>query len=308
MKKLQLLLVLLSFSINGIGQESFKKKYYIQDTIKFKNGDAIFLKKDSVIMFKNMTREEQDSIKKKYEGIDYVEITTEEMINDKKVSISKKVKVDSAFYEKFSKTRADLVTGNGIWGFVKFEEDGKIIINRYLTMDSNSNYTRFPIYYYKLENRQTVKLLFHEGTVSALTLPFKYRRKWKDSNLKEDLSTAINGNIFFGYSVGKTSFFHQEKVGNKSNTWKLTAGLLVGASSVVLDKNNTDLTNHPINGDAKFNKGIASLALGVTLSFNKINLGGFYGSDYLIQNGASDWNYNKKPWIGIAVGYSIINF
>ncbi len=303
MKNLIFILLLL-FGINSSGQESFKKKYSIP--VKF--GENIYLLKDTIVMYNDMNKEEINKIDEIYTGVDFVEINTEEMINGKKISITKNVKFDSIFKSNLSVVRQIKVIDKGIKGFVKFEENGKIIVNRYLKKDSVDNYTKYPIHYYQLQNRQSIKLCFQEVTVTALILPFKYRPKSKNKERKEDFNTAINGNIFIGYSIGKTSFFHREKVGNKSNTWKVTPGLLVGASSVVLDKNNTDLSSTPIIDDSKFTKGLASMALGITYSFNKINFGGFYGYDYVIGDGANSWNYNKKPWYGIAIGYSILNF
>lgn len=295
-----IIIILLLFGIKSFGQESFKKKYSIQ--VQF--GENIHLLKDTIVMYNNMNKKEKEEKEKIYEGIDFIEINTDEMINGKKVTIIKSIKVDSIFKTRLSTIRKIKVTDQKIKGFVKFEDDGKIIINRYLKKDSVGNYTRYPLHYYQLENRQSINLCFQEFTVSALTLPFKYRMKGKNNALKEDFNTAINGNVFIGYSFAKTSFFYQEKVGNKSNTWKITPGLLLGASSVVLDKNNTNLSNSPIIDDSKFTKGLGSIAFGLTFSFNKINFGAFYGSDYA----SSKWNYNKKPWLGIAIGYSILNF
>jgi hypothetical protein len=140
-----------------------------------------------------------------------------------------------------------------------------------------------------------------------LTLPIKYRFKGKDG-LKEDFSASINGNILFGYSIGRTSFFYQEKVGNKSNTLKLTCGLLLGASTVTLNSSNTSKAAVPIVEDVEIVKGLATIGYGVSFSYNKINLGVFSGYDYAIGEEASKWNYNKKPWLGIAVGYLLFNF
>ena len=307
MTKLLLIITLLLFAINIFGQESFKKKYYIQDTIIFKNGEKIYLQKDSIINYVNLTDTEKKELRNEYPLGMSISVTKEVKLGENKVLINNDIVVDDTFYIGLSKTVTINVIDNSIKGFVKFDEDGKLTVNRYLQKDSLGNYTRFSTYYYKLKNRQSIQLCFTEFTVSALTIPIKYRFNGKN-DLSEDFSTVINGNVFVGFSLGKTSFFHQEKVGNKSNTWKFTGGLLFGASTVTLDKSNTTKANLPILDEKKIIKGLGSLGIGATFAFNKINFGAFLGYDYAIGEDSNKWNYNKKPWVGIAIGYSLINF
>lgn len=307
MKKLLLIITVLLFGINSFGQEIYKKKYYIQDTIIFKNGEKIYLQKDTIINYVNLTEAEQNELKHEYPFGKSISITKEIKLGENKVLINKDIIIDETFYQGLSNTTTINVIDNKIVGFVKFEEDGKLFVNRYLKIDSLGNYTRFATNYYKLKNRQTIKLCFSEFSVSALIIPIKYRFKG-ENGLSEDFSTSINGNIFVGYSLGKSSFFHQEKVGNKSNTWKLTGGILLGASTVTLDKSNTTKANEPILDDKKIIKGLGSLGVGIAFAFNKINFGTFLGYDYAIGEDSNKWNYNKKPWLGIAIGYSLLNF
>lgn len=74
-------------------QESFKKKYFISN--KLANG--IKLKKDIIVTFDNENDKEKDEILKKYEGIEYVDVVTEELIDGKKVTVTLHVKIDEAF-------------------------------------------------------------------------------------------------------------------------------------------------------------------------------------------------------------------
>lgn len=306
MNKILLAIVLSLFGINSYGQETFKKKYYIPNTILFKNDKPIHLQKDSLISYENLTDSEKNEFRNDYKNLKYITKTEEVIINNKKSIITKDVVIDSIFYRSLSKSVTKNVMDNNIRGFVKFEEDGKLYVNRYLRRDALGNHTRFGSYYYKLQNRQTVQLYFNEISVSAIIIPIKYRFKG-ENDLSEDFSTSVNGNIFVGYTIGKTNFFHQEKVGNKSNTSKFTAGLLFGASSVILDKNNTSKANFPILDDKKITKGLANLGFGMIYTFNKINFGVFYGYDYAIGDESEKWNYNKKPWLGVAIGYSLLN-
>jgi hypothetical protein len=191
-------------------------------------------------------------------------------------------------------------------GYIKFEEN-KVWVNPNLGAD----YTDEGIYYYKLSNRQTLKFSFDEWTVSALTLPLKYRFKGsRDGNpFSEDFTTAINLNAFIGRTLfGQASYHYRDKVGSITTTKKIMYGVILGASTVTLDKNNTSASSSPSTGDTKITKGLATAGFGLTGSINKINIGLFGGVDFSIGDDASRWNYNRRPWIGLAIGYSLFPF
>lgn len=174
----------------------------------------------------------------------------------------------------------------------------KLIVNPYLVCGESST-----IYFYELENRKNIKLTTKSISVNAVTIPLKYRFKGKNG-LGEEFSTGVNGNLFVGYSIGKTNFMYLEEVGTKENTWNITFGALFGVSSVKLNKTNTNLSLEAITDDSEITKGLGSLAFGMTASYNK-NGGLFFGADYAVGQKADIWNHNKKPWLGIGFGYKI---
>lgn len=139
-----------------------------------------------------------------------------------------------------------------------------------------------------------------------MTVPLKYRFRDKPKNITEEFSVSANANLFLGFSMGKTSFHYREKVDNLSNTWKFTFGGFFGASSVKLNASNTSASSSPLTSEQT--KGAATLGLGIGFTFNKINIGSFLGIDYAFGDDANKWNYNKKPWLGVAIGYSLFNF
>lgn len=287
------------------GQESFKKKYVIPGWIKFAKNDIVFLVKDTLYNFKNLPDSLKDKIRQDYKSGQNVTVAKELTIGAEKRTVVQQIIVDEDFYNSISQSIPKIVdtTKTPFKGFVKFE-DNKVIVNPYLRKE-NGKFSERDIYYFKMKNRQTIRLSFTEFTVSTLTIPIKYR--FKSGEIPEDFSTAFNANFFLGYSWGTSSFFHQEKVDNKSNTQKLTAGLLLGASVTEINASNTKHAKEPLIGDVKYNKGLASIGLGATYSLNKINVGMFYGWDYAIGESSEKWNYNKKPWLGVAVGYSLFN-
>lgn len=307
MKKFLLFISFIVITGQSWCQESFKKKYFIPHQIKMNGGQYIMLKKDTLTKYKDLSLAEQNAIKEKFaSGEKTVSITKEEIVDGKKVTITQNVAVNENFYQTLSKNKTENATTNFDQAFVKFTED-KVIINPYLEIDKDGNYKRIGIYYYQLRNRQSITLDFKEWTVSALIIPIKYRFKGKEG-LQEEFSTAFNGNIILGHSWGSTSFLYQDKVDNKSNTWKFTLSALFGASTVTLNNSNTSKAPIPIEEDKEIIKGLGTLGAGGTFVYNKINIGIFYGYDYAIGSDASKWNYNKKPWLGLAIGYSLLNF
>lgn len=308
MKEITFLILFTIGTTSCFAQESFKKYYYTPQTITFKNGDKLELTKEIEIKYENMTQAQKDSIIAKYPLGSEISYNVERTINSEKVNASEKIKISEDFYKKLAIKKTEKVKSNdNIKAFVKFSES-KLIVNPYLKLKSDGTFEKREIYQYILKNRQTVKLSFAEYTVSALTIPLKYRFKDHDENLKEDFSSAINLNLFVGKAWGKTSFHYREKLDNVTNTWKFTVGLLFGASTVTLNSKNTSLATIPLPADTEVIKGLGSIGVGTTYAFNKINIGAFYGYDYAIGDDADKWNYNKKPWLGIAIGYSLFNF
>jgi hypothetical protein len=200
-------------------------------------------------------------------------------------------------------------------GYVKFVED-KIWVNPLLTSDFEDE----GVFYYKLSNRQTLRFRFREWSASAFTLPLKFRFGGTKSftgttgtdstkTFSEDFTTAINLNLFIGHTLfGRASYHYREKVDNITTTERIMFGALIGASTVTLDKNNTSAARRPLTGDTKIVKGLLTAGVGLTYSINKLNAGLFGGVDWSIGSSASLWNYNRRPWVGLAVGYSLFPF
>jgi hypothetical protein len=304
MKNLIYLFVFLSLGTLS-AQETFKKLYHVPSKIKMNYGDVVELKKETKVMFDKMTAEEQQKIKDKYPLNSEYEVEREEIIDGNKVIVHDKIKIDDEFYKKqFIKKNIPVEFKGEKKSFVKLV-DNKLFVNPYFTV-KDDEVTNREIYSYELANRQTIKLRFKEFNVSGLLIPIKYRFKENAKDIPEEFTVSANANLFFGFSMGKTSFHYREKVDNVSNTWKFTFGAFVGATSIKLNSTNTSSSSAPLTSE--ITKGAASTGVGMCFSFNKINFGGFYGYDYAFGDDTEKWNYNKKPWLGIAVGYSLFNF
>lgn len=171
------------------------------------------------------------------------------------------------------------------------------------------------ILYYKMSNRRYIRLPFQEISISGITIPLKYRLKNKDKTaivdgesifLQEEFSTGININAFVGYTFGWTTFLYRKHVGNREIVNKITLGGLLGTSTVELNSSNTNLAgDDALNETIK--KGLLSTGFGVVYVRNKFNLGIFLGWDYAVGDSANLWNYNKEPWLGFAIGFSVLD-
>ena len=264
------------------------------------------LLKVTPVKFKDLLPAQQRKLAAKYPDGRVVTYTIERKLPEGKVSTEEKVTVNQAFLEKLTLDSVTIVTTKpATWGYVKFDED-KVWVSPDLV-----GYTDPGLHYYQLQNRHTIRLWTTDISISALTMPVKYRFKGtRDSNGKafcEDFASAVNVNVFVGPSFGKTSFHYREKVGNISNTWKITVGLIGGGSTVKLNKSNTISADKPITGDTEITKGLLSLGFGATYSYNKATVGAFLGKDYSIGQDANLWDYNRHAWLGIAIGYSIFS-
>lgn len=296
MKTNVLVLFLLGWAGMVFGQEEFKKHYIIPSYPIY----GYTLKKEIVVKYDQLSENEKRELIKDYTVGTKIKLIKKENVSGKEIEVVREVDINDDFFKTLTKEKIVDAKLGGITNAMVAASKDRLIVNPFL---SNSN-NKDTVYFYKLENRRTIRLKTRSWTVNGITVPFKYRFKGKNG-LKEDFSTGINGNLFVGYSIGKTAYLYQKEVGIRENTWKVTGGILLGASSVKLNKTNTDLSDSPILDDSEFTKGLGSIAIGFTYSYNSINLGAFLGFDYAIGQDAEIWNHNKKPWLGVGFGYKI---
>lgn len=295
MKTKILLLLLSSWMGIALAQENSSKVYFIISSNK-----NMHLKQNTLLSYDKWSKQQLDSVKNTYKNNKTVKISEKININGEEQTITRDIAVDDNFYkglviEKERNVDLDFV------GYAKFI-DNKV----YITKKRFNNLRGDDVFYFKLQNGDKLKLPFFEGTVSIFTIPFKYR--FKQPKVSEEFSSAsLNLNVLAGISFGRTTFMYRDKVDCKTNNSKVTIGFFLGSSMVELNKSNTSAAEEPLMDDVTITKGLASIGIGAAYSFNKISVGGFLGWDYAIGNDSEKWNYNKKPWIGIAIGYSLFN-
>ena len=305
-------MMMLALNIS-LGQESFSKRY----TVASQYGDII-LKSENTISFSELSKKEQDSIRSVYPLGSVANITDNVTVNNVDKTVVRQVVVDLAFYNTISVKKIKPAEEEEVkMAMVKFEDD-KIYVNPWLkkvekqekvkengkikvTKKEENKDTIPDVYFLQLKNRNSVSISFSEWNFSALIIPFKFR--WQAD---QDFSADVNVNMFACRSWGKSLFLHRKKVDNKTNSWKISAGLIAGSSTVKLNASNTSKAETPVV--TEITQGLATLGGGVTYAYNKVNFGVFYGFDYALGKNAEKWNFNKKPWLGFALGYSIFTF
>lgn len=128
-------------------------------------------------------------------------------------------------------------------------------------------------------------------TIGLVTMPLKLRL---GSNFD------FQGNL----SLGSTAGVKIRSSKYSSNYINLLLGTSI--STVSLDSFNT---RGKVSGQPLTNIAVFSPSLGVVFEFGKAQAGVFYGWDFLNKSTQSkyDWIYNKKPWLSIGFGFSILN-
>lgn len=297
------------FFIHGLkAQESFNKTYYLTNSLLKK------IKKTETIKWDKASAKEKSDLKLKYPLGSKITIVTKDKVNGKEVNIEKTITVNQEFYNNYKFTKQVPVDKiEKMRGALIFDKN-KIIMNpTYIKKKNDSIFKNESLeieepdfYEFKLKNNEQIWVPFTEFTLTSLTLPLKYRFRSKRREVNEEFTTGINLNFLIGASYGNSEFTHRKKVGNKTNTWKLTLGLLIGTGTVTLNNSNTSSAGENAFAEDETDiKGLFTSGLGLTYAFNKINVGLFYGWDNSIGKNAKAWNYNGRPWLGFGVGYSL---
>jgi len=286
LSKIILSIFLTLFYFSSFSQDTYKKRYYIEESITYKNQTS---KKEII---KKTLKLKVNDIKERIVEVDGKEIKKYDTIpKDVKFSTlninEKSTECSKIFNPKKGRLKAN----------IKFEKD-KIYVNSWLIPDGNGSYlNRDKIYYYELENRQSLKIGFRQWTLNALTVPLKVRFGKK----KTEFTTGANLGAMFGYTWGKTNFVYRDKIGNKQYDSKVTTGLFIGAD---------ELEFKYLEGteDKTVKSAFISIGSGVLYSYQKFTLGATFGFDFGLGENSSEWKFQGRPWLGASLGYSLFTF
>ena len=125
---------------------------------------------------------------------------------------------------------------------------------------------------------------------ASLTLPFKYRPKTDDKNVKITPDITLGGYIGFKWRL------------SDKNPFYITAPVAtLGMTTLSINDNNTTTTD---NGDGLV-LGITT-STGIVFEFDDFQFGLMLGSDRAAGELGKDWIYNDKVWYSFSIGYSFI--
>lgn len=151
-------------------------------------------------------------------------------------------------------------------------------------------------------NKGYFDIPFTASTVTATSIPFRYRLKANSDLEAEFLNVGFN---YFRVR-GRTRFFKQEQIDPRQNYWGW--GPFIAFSQQKLDSANT-------GGHVTIEKQVARLSYGISLirSINNFSFLVALGFDNIVGSNAKYWegaNFNGgvKPWIGFGFGFKLIDF
>jgi hypothetical protein len=138
--------------------------------------------------------------------------------------------------------------------------------------------------------------------IDVLAIPAKYRISL--SGMPAQLNSEINAALYFGK---RNDYFQVNFEKSPTNRFKrkidhygFSIGGFVGLGNSVI---NSDVSQGLILYEYQgitFSKGVAGI-----IAFNNFTLGMAYGFDNLLDNNSSQWIYNQKPWVGLALGLNL---
>ncbi|PNW28929.1 hypothetical protein [Formosa algae] len=314
MKSILLSLVfLIAFSQFSFSQDSYKKRYYVKQKVTYDSlTENISKENKKEILKKCITDAKGDSAK----IAECKENSVYLMINTKaatKTVYRNGQNVEVNYFEgeefKFCSVGKNQTPGilerifrpsiGRIKANVKFVNDS-IYVNPWLFAVDDY---RENIFYYKLKNRQSLKLHYRQWSLNALAVPLKLR--FGDET---EISTGANLGALIGHTWGYTNFVHRTKIDNKTYDQKLTFGMFLGTEKLEFSyeiPNEVD-GEDPTKEEVK--TGFLSIGTGLLYSYEKFTMGAVFGYDIGLGKNVDEWDYNKKPWLGFTLGYSLFSF
>lgn len=269
MKTPSLLIVFTIIGTISFGQTVFRKRYYFPDQITIQS------KLDSPSRKNNERKSGKADKFKPY----VINLSFWNSID----SIDVIAQLNSEFNQYAKKNTPSRLKAN-----VKFVGN-QLFINPWTMGDDE---VRDQDYYFRLKNRQQVKLHYQQLTFTALTIPLKVQFG-RDNSV--NYQTGISIGSLLGYSWGNTRFTYRSKLDNFQRSQEFTIGGLVNVSSIKFNNSN----------NREVNTGSIALGLGALYTYETISVGVTYGFEWAVGQYSLDWNYNDRPWLGFAIGYSL---
>ncbi len=144
-----------------------------------------------------------------------------------------------------------------------------------------------------LKHATPYSVIDHSLALGFLNLPFKARIQ----KGKEDFSGTFNFGSAVGYKFKHYSY----------SPWAHNVVLGLSFSNVSLDSVSVSKNHEDLSETNEFTA--LSLSVGYMLEYKNVQVGIFLGWDHIDRKVQSnyDWDYQGKPWISLALGYSIFS-
>ncbi len=207
--------------------------------------------------------------------------------------------------DTFVTTKVDsLIAIRSNWkaGEIKHTSDApdKLFVNPYVFTNTVDAYLNKK-FYLKIPENSRIILTHSFVKWSAITIPFAIRPALNDtigSKVTADLKIGASVSYNFNWET-----FKNRRIEAKKSALGISAGIGFGFSKVTLDKSSTSLSKEPYKDSED---GLAFfITPGIGLNLKGFQVVGFYGWDIGLTKNVSDWNYNKKPYVGIGLGIDI---
>ncbi len=254
-------------------------KHLVKQDIETPNADTIKLPIGAVI---------SNQRKFKYNDIEYI------------ADIKDTLKKDRVIYG--TKDVPNLMKLPG-WAIITVDKDdkSKLNINYWL----GNKYDKNGKYYIKLENRDYVNFWFNSFEGGPLTIPFKYRPKFRRNNIdiSDEFTADLNIGAYLGYSFGKITYMYRKNEDKEPSKWLVSIGPFLSVSRIEIDSLTTLSATEPL----KQKKAIATVSpgIGVMTSIHDFRFGVFLGNDLAIGRTAQQWDYGNRWWWGFGLGYNV---
>jgi hypothetical protein len=134
---------------------------------------------------------------------------------------------------------------------------------------------------------------------SAITIPFSIRPA-----IKGRLNSQVTSEFKIGTAFSLNhdwEVFKNRRMDVKKNTYGFAVGMGFGLGRVTLNKSSTRLSD--TNYDVEEEGLVLFLTPGAGINIRGFKVLFFYGWDIGLTKNTKDWDYNRRPYIGIGLGF-----
>lgn len=176
-------------------------------------------------------------------------------------------------------------------------DPGKVYLNPFPFYDSSGARLN-QIAYVALEPGEKILFTHVHTKWSAITVPFSIRPAV--GNLASQVTSEFK--LGTAFSLNHDWEVHtNRRMDVRKNIYGFSVGMGFGLGRVPLNNGTTSLSG--ANYDNEQEGLILFITPGLGLNIRGFKVLGFYGWDVGLTRNTRDWNYNRKPYIGIGLGF-----